>query len=231
MTEDERSLWERNSRRDETARRELVLLYLPLVDVLARRIARISGARWEDLRQDGAIGLLTAIAKFDFRTGAAFRVYAKQYIRGAIFDSAELTRNVRRRQEEIYRRVRTATEQLTQTLQRIPTIEEVGKQTGLTIEQIMTAIDAKSVGFPEALPESGDPDLILYKSTNPEVRIFLLEAVEMLSEREREIISSYYWNDQTNEEIAQQLGLTVSNAIKIRQRAIQKLRKKLDVIL
>jgi RNA polymerase sigma-70 factor (ECF subfamily) len=56
-----------------------------------------------------------------------------------------------------------------------------------------------------------------------------LEALAHLSAREQEIIRLYYWEDQSHEEIAQMLGLTPSNVVKIRQRAIKKLGKLLDV--
>jgi RNA polymerase sigma factor (sigma-70 family) len=57
----------------------------------------------------------------------------------------------------------------------------------------------------------------------------LLEAIPRLSEREQHIIALSYWDDQSPQQVAQQLGLTASNVIKIRQRAIKKLRKLLDV--
>ena len=77
MTGDELNLWERHGQRDEAAQKELILFYLPLVDVLAKRIARSTGANWEDLRQDGTIGLIKAIARFNPRQGVPFRAFAK----------------------------------------------------------------------------------------------------------------------------------------------------------
>src|SRR5438309_1979254 len=121
MTGEELSLWERYARGDEAARKELLLSYLPLVEVLAKRIARSTGANWEDLRQDGAIGLIKAISRFDLGQGVPFRAFAKHYIRGAIFDSSELTRDLARRQEEILRKFKQTEDELIQTLQRNPT--------------------------------------------------------------------------------------------------------------
>lgn len=230
MTEDERSLWERYGHGDEGARKELILFYLPLVDLQAKRIARITGANWQDLRQDGAIGLINAIARFDQGRGVPFRAFAKPYIRGAIYDSSELTRDMARRQDEIYRQVRQAEAELTQTLQHNPTIEEVAAKTGLSVEQIGNAIDARGVAFAGALPDAEDPPASsMVESPRPERTIFLLEALAHLRPREQEIIRLYYWEDQPHEEIARQFGLTVSNITKIRQRAIGKLRQLLDV--
>lgn len=232
MTEDELKLWERYRQQDEAARKELILAYLPLVDVLAKRIARNTGADWEDLRQDGALGLFKAMARFDPGRGVKFRFFAKPHIFGAIFDSSEITRDMARRQEEINRKARHTHDELTQTLQRNPTIEEVAEETGLSIEQIRNAIDARGVAFAGTLPDAEDPSAsVLIESPRTERTIFLLEALARLSPREKDIIHLYYWEDQPHEEIARKLELTVANATKIRQRAIRKLRKLLDVKL
>lgn len=230
MFEDELSLWERHGQQDAAAQKELILFYLPLVDVLAKRIARRTGANWEDLRQDGAIGLIKAIARFDPRQSVPFRAFAKHYICGSIFDSSELTRDMTRRQEEIYRKLRETEAQLTQTLQRNPTMEEVAEKAELTIEQILNAIDARGVAFAGGMPDAENtPASWAPEAPRPERTIFLLEALAHLNEREQEIIRLYYWEDQPHEEIAQRLGLTPSNVTKIRQRAIGRLRKRLDV--
>lgn len=229
MTQDELKLWERHGQRDEAARKELILFYLPLVDILAKRIARSTGADWQDLKQEGAIGLMKAISRFDPGKGVPFNAFARPCIRGAIFDSSELTRDMARRQEEIYRKMRQATDELTQTLGRNPTIEEVAQQTELTVEQIRNAIDARGVAFAGALPDAEDQFLSgMYDTPRPERTISLLEELAQLDEREQEIIDLYYWKDLTHEEIAPRLGLTPSNVTKIRQRAIAKLRKRLD---
>ncbi|HVG18674.1 MAG TPA: sigma-70 family RNA polymerase sigma factor [Blastocatellia bacterium] len=230
MTETEIKLWERHGRRDETAQKELILFYLPLVDVLAKRVARLTGANWEDLRQEGAVGLIKAVDRFDPGRGVPFRLFARQYICGAIFDSSELTRDMSRRQDEIYRRSRRTEDALSQTLRRNPTIEEVAEKAELTIEQIRNAIDARSVAFAVALSDAEDMSASgPVEVPRPERAIFLLEALAHLNEREREIIRLYYWEGQSHQEIASELGLTENNVTKIRQRSINKLRKRLDV--
>jgi RNA polymerase sigma factor (sigma-70 family) len=229
MTEDELNLWKHYRQQDEEAHKELILLYLPLVDVLAKRIARTTGANWEDLRQEGAFGLMKAIARFDPGHGVPFRFFAKPYICGAIYDSSEITRDMARRQDEIYRKLRQAEAELTQTYERTPTAEEVADKAGLTVEQVRNAIDARGVAFAGPLPDAESPAAAgLIESPGPERTIFLREALAHLNAREQQIIDFYYWQGQPHEEIAGHLGLTVSNVTKIRQRAIGKLRKRLD---
>lgn len=230
MTEHEFHLWLRHGEGVESARRELILLYIPFVDFLAKRIARSTRANWEDLRQDGVIGLIKAIARFDPGQGVPFRAFAKWHISGAIFDSAGLTRDIARRQEPIYRKVRQTEDELTCTLQRDPTIEEVAEKAGLTVEQIRNANDARNVAFAEELPNGEDPQLSsLIVSPEPELTLLLLEALAHLDQREQEVIRLYYWEGESHEEIARELEATISNVTKIRQRAIGKLRKVLGV--
>jgi RNA polymerase sigma factor (sigma-70 family) len=229
MTEDELNQWARNGHRDEAARRELVLFYLPLVDLLAKRIAFSTRTSWQDLRQEGAIGLMKAIERFDPRKGAPFKSFAKHHIRGAIFASTEITRDMSRRQRENHRRVMKADDELIQALQRHPTIEEVAKQAQLTKRQILDAIDARGVARPKAMPDAEYvPASVVLEAPPLERTLALLEALAHLSEREQQIIRLYYWEDQSHDDIARALELTVANVTKIRQRAIVKLREILD---
>ena len=148
MTEGELSLWHRYAQSDESARKELILSYLYLVKNCANRISRIaSWANREDLIQDGVIGLIKAIERFDPTRGVAFPHYANQYVRGAILDSSELTRDLARHQEEICRNVRLADAELTNALQRKPTVEELARKTGYRVDQINNAVDAMGVAF------------------------------------------------------------------------------------
>jgi RNA polymerase sigma factor FliA len=230
VTEHEPNLWRGYDPGDNTGGKELILFYLPLVDLLAKRISRSTGANWEDLRQDGVMGLMKAIDRFDPSRNVPFRAFARTYIRGAIFDSSAITGDMARRQEEIYRKSRQVEAELTQTLQRNPTIEEVAEKAELTVEQIQNAIDARGVAFAETMVETEDePPSRTIDVPSPERAIFLLQAISYLTPREQEIIQLYYWQDQPHEEIAQTLGLTAGNVKKIRQRAINKLRKRLDV--
>ena len=231
MNADELSLWTRCRQGEETARKELILLYLPLAMFWAKRISMIAGwANPEDLKQEGVIGLIKAIDRFDPSRGVEFKAFARSVIRGAICDSSEFTRDLARWQKENYRKIRRAEDELTKALQRIPTIEEVAEKTELTIQQILNAIDAVGVASAEELPDhEGAPASGKIETPQPERTIMLPQALSQLSAREQEIIRLYYWEDRSPEEIAQRLGLKVSNIIKIRQRAIKKLGKLLDV--
>jgi len=220
-------LWNNCSRGDDSACRELILSYLYLVKTWARRISRM--ANWtsqEDLIQDGAIGLINAVRKFDPNRNVPFERYASPYIRGAIFDSSDVTRELARRQQEICAKIKRVAAQLTEILQRIPTIEEVAHETSLTPEQIRNALDAVGVAFAGELSRREEPEAE-YGVQRPqqETAVLIHDALSRLSERERSVVTYYYLEDQSDAEIARRLGLTESNVSKIRQRAIKKLRK------
>ena len=228
MTENELNLWERFSRGDEPARKELILFYLPLVEEWAKRISRAaSWADLKDLKQDGVMGLMKAIERFDPGRGVEFKYFARTYIRGAIFDGSELTRDLARQQEEICRKINRVEADLIKTLQRNPTVEEIAERTALTVEQIRNAVDAMGIAFAGALPDSEDHPV---ETPQSETAMLVRDALSQLKEREALILTYYYLEGQPPQEIAKRLGLTVSNVTKIRQRAIIKLRARLDTI-
>jgi RNA polymerase sigma factor for flagellar operon FliA len=229
MTEDELDLWRRHRQRDEAARKELILSYLPLVDLLAKRIARIAGwANWEDLRQEGVFGLFHALERFDPNRAVQFKSFAEHFIRGAIFNSSELTRDLARQQKENYRKFQRAEAELTQKLERLPTREEVAAQTGLTIEQIHNAIDAMGIAFAGEFSAAEEltelPDM---QTTKPDKAALMQQELSRLSDREQEIIGLYYWEGLQDKEIAERLSGTTESIRKLRQRTLKKLRKRL----
>jgi RNA polymerase sigma factor (sigma-70 family) len=227
MTEEEFNLWQRY----EAARKELISFYLPFVETIAKRIARsLRWANWEDLYHEGVIGLMKAVARYDPDQGVPFKAFAKDYIRGAIFDSSELTRDLARRQQEIYHSIKQAEERLTKTLQRIPRVEEVMEETGLTEEQILNALDAVGVAFARELSYTEDSTpASSIQSAQQERTAIIDNALSHLSDKEKEVISLYFWRDRQDKDIAREIGQSLGSVTKIRQRAIEKLRGVLGV--
>ena len=226
MKEDELNLWKRCRQGDEAACEELVLSYLYLVKFWVRIISRVATwANREDLMQEGTIGLIKAVSKFDPGLGYKFTTHARYYIREAIFKSPELTRNVTRRPGEDYRKIKRLHDELMQKLERRPTVEEIAEEAGLTVEQVENALDAMSLAFPGEFTyahESAQVDTDVIKRQDS--IILIQDALSGLSEKERAILTRYYWGEQTSLEIAKQLGLTEASVNKIRQRALIRLK-------
>lgn len=222
---DESRLWTLCRLGDDEARKELVLLYLPLAMYWAKQINRT--ASWtilEDLKQCAVMGLIKAVERYDPNKGIKFKSFARKFICGAIFDSPEFTRDLARRQKEIIHAVRQAHAELATLLKREPTIQELATKTGLTKQQILNANDAIAIA---AAVDYREPEASDNVASEPRTdrTIMLLEALSRLSEKEQEIIRLYYWCDWSAKEIAQELGMTETNVTKIRQRVLKKLAK------
>ncbi len=180
--------------------------------------------------QEGIIGLIKAIERFDPDRDVEFRSYAKFFIREAIFRSPELNRAVPRFQYKSYRQIRELTDKMTQEMGRVPTIEEVAEKAELTVKQVGNALDAMYIGFASDLPNAEElSEMYSDKRADQESKTLILDALSQLDERAARILTLYYWEGFSDLEIANKLGLKESNIKKIRQRALIKLRKLLDV--
>lgn len=222
MTEEEVQLWQTY----EAARKKLIVFYLPVVDSIARHLAWSTGRDWEDLRQDGTIGLMKAVVKFEPGRDVPFTGFARQYIRGAILDSRELTRNMTRTQEEIYRKVRRAEDALTTTLGRNPSVEEIAKKTKLTREQIENSFAARGINYAREFLDDDDlPSSRPFELSRSEMLILIEEAVAELTETEQAIIRLHYLEGMPHEKIAEELEIIPVELTKIRQRAIARVTK------
>ncbi len=237
MTEDEIELWYRCSQGEAAAREELILRYAPMVAYWVNQIRkRVSWANPEDLMQDGTIGLIRAVDKFEAERGWEFSTFARYHICGKIFDSLELTRGLPRRQDEINREVREVHDKLAKTLEREPTTEEIGQELGLSSSQVTNAIKATALAFAAALAEC-DSDMPFEIRPEPartatiedhERRILIQYALSRLDEREAFILIRHGWYGESDSEIAKRLAMTPGAVSKARQRAMKRLRKLLE---
>lgn len=231
MTEDELDSWRRYNRDDETALEELVLYYLPLVKVWVNQISRNAGwANRDDLMQEGVIGLIDAIRKFDPDREGEFRPYARKFVRGAVFRNPEFSRNLKRYQGDLYRKVRGVHDKLMQRMDRKPTLEEIARESGLTVKQVLNALDATNIAFAEDLFDAGAASTASRATVEgQDAAIMFEQALSKLNERAASILTRHYWEDRTDLEIGDEMGMTEGQVRKIRQRAIAKLRTLLEV--
>jgi RNA polymerase sigma factor (sigma-70 family) len=230
MTEDEINLWKRYRQGDETALEDLTLFYLYLVKLWVNRIHR--NADWanpEDLIQEGTIGLINAIRRFDPDRGFEFSTYAQYHISGAIYHSPELTRSISRDQYKRYDMIRKVIDRMAQELGSMPEVREVAEEVGLTVKQVENALQAMYIAFAGELPDTDELSQMYNDMVADQERISLIrEEISQLDEREQRIIIGHCLKGQTDLEIANELGFGKSNVSKIRQRALRKLKKRLD---
>jgi RNA polymerase primary sigma factor len=213
---------------DERARQRLIERNLRLVVSVAKKY-RGQGLAFEDLIQEGNIGLMKAIEKFDAERGYRFSTYATWWIRQSIQRAAaEKGRTIRmpvHMGEKIRKVLRTRNE-LSVELEREPTSEEIGEKVGLSTEQVRDALeampDATSLNQPTS-PEADSTELGDFleddRASDTPGQVMgdlesqhLGEAIGYLPERARYVLVRRYGLDEgesaTLNELAGELGLS-----------------------
>jgi RNA polymerase sigma factor FliA len=219
----------------------LLLEHLPIVRFLARRIhERLpQHVEMEDLVSAGVLGLMDAFTKFDPRKKVQFRSYAQFRIRGAILDSLRTLdwspRDLRRKG----RAVEEAIGSLTGRLGRAPTETEIAAELALSVEDYQALLgDLKGLEIgtlhTERNEDSGEEELAYVPGRPDEDPLFcclrgelkgrLVEAIEKLPERERLVMTLYYYEELTMREIGLALGVVESRVSQIHSSAVVHLR-------
>ena len=246
-------LWVKYKRTCSTeSREELILHYAPLVKYVAGRVSSglPSTVEFGDLVSYGVFGLLDAIEKYDPQRGIKFETYAIARIKGAIIDELRaddwVPRSVRFKAREIER----AYVALESELRRIPTDEEVADRLGVTLEEYANLLSSMSfislVALDELWTVGGDrSDKICLADTvedrkvkDPsqtfeleEMKDIIANAINRLPERERIVVSLYYYEGLTMREIGEVLLVTESRVCQMHTKAILRLRARLGEML
>ena len=246
--QDTQSLWrEYQSTRDPGVRDRLILTYAPLVKYVAGRLGSGLPAHVEeaDLVSYGLLGLIGAIDRFDPEREIKFETYAVARIRGAIIDELRsldwVPRSVRTRAREIER----AIAELERRLHRAPTDEEIAKQVGITVEELedsLTEISRSSIAALDELwtATAGGDQVALIDTiedtsgpdpqgalAQTELKEALGEAIARLPEREKLVVTLYYYEELTLREIGEVLGVTESRVSQLHTKAILRLKARL----
>ncbi len=225
-----------------TAEQESILLeHLPVVRFLARRIhERLpQHVDIEDLVSAGVVGLMDAFTKFDPEKKVQFRSYAQFRIRGAILDSLRTLdwspRELRRKGRAVEEAIRV----LTSRLGRPPGEAEVAKEMVLTLEeyqQLLGDLKGLEIGtlHIERNEDSGEEELAyipgrpeedpLFRCLRGELEERLTEAIHNLPDRERLVMTLYYYEEMTMREIGLALGVVESRVSQVHASAVAHLR-------
>ena len=225
-----------------TPEQENVLLeHLPVVRYLARRIhERLpQHVDMEDLVSAGVVGLMDAFAKFDPDKKVQFRSYAQFRIRGAIIDSLRTLdwspRELRRKGRAVEEAIRV----LTSRLGRAPGEAEIASELGLSLDeyqQLLGDLKGLEIGtlHVEHNEDSGEEELAYIPGRPEEDPLFcclrgeleekLAEAIHRLPDRERLVMTLYYYEEMTMREIGLALGVVESRVSQVHASAVAHLR-------
>jgi RNA polymerase sigma factor for flagellar operon FliA len=247
--EDTQALWLQFRRTGEKPVRDrLILTYAPLVKYVAGRLGSGLPAHVDegDLVSYGLLGLIGAIERYDPERDIKFETYAIMRIKGAIIDELRaldwVPRSVRSRAREIER----AIAELESKLGHAPSDEQIAAKIGITVEELDDSLNDISRSSIAALDElwsvSGEGDQVSLLDTiedtsgpkpaealdETELRETLADAIARLPEREKLVVTLYYYEELTLREIGEVLGVTESRVSQLHTKAVLRLKSRLS---
>ena len=239
LTEDEKNeLMRRTKEGDISARQELIYGNLRLVLSIIQRFTNRK-ENLDDLFQVGCIGLVKAVDNFNTNFDVKFSTYAVPMIIGEIRrylrdnNAIRISRSVR---DLAYRSLQVR-EELINEKQTEPSVEEIAKRLGENRDAVVRAMEAiiEPISLYEPVySESGDSiyvmDQLSDSDSSDEIwleNIVLREAMNKLSERERTIINMRYYNNKTQMEIAEEIGISQAQVSRLEKGALEHIRKQL----
>lgn len=230
---------------DPKVKDEIIVEYAPLIKYIAQKIASRLPANIEldDLISCGVIGLMDAIKKFDPTRDNKFKTYAEFRIRGAILDELRAQDWVPRSVREKAKTVERAFQKLEKDLGRPASDEEMSKELNLTQDEYYDLLNkAKSISLlnieDAATFSKGDKKLMMgllehRRTSNPFSAVNfkksqdrIREGIKTLPEKQRLVLSLYYFEDLNLKEIGQVLDVTESRVSQLHTQAILRLRSK-----
>ena len=247
-TVDTDKLWsEYQKKPTQEIREQLILAYAQLVKLVAGRLSMYLGhnVEFDDLVSYGIFGLIDAIDKFDMTKNVKFETYASLRIRGAILDQIRkmdwIPRTVRQRQ----RKIDEAIKQVEMRTGKAATDDEIaielgisgdeltGWQSQLKVTNVVSLNEFEETGQ-EPTFEGGNssrfaqPEEVIEEQ---ELKQKLIEALDLLTEKERRVIELYYYEDLTLKEISLVLEVSESRVSQLHTKALLKMRKKMGAYM
>lgn len=241
-TTDREQLWEDFFKNPSAEIREKIIVeYAPLVKIVAGRLSMYLGynVEYDDLVGYGIFGLIDAIDKFDINKEVKFETYASLRIRGSILDQIRkmdwIPRTVRQKQKKIdeaIRKIETETGRNAQD-------EEIARELGVSEEELTSWQSqlkvTNLVSLNEYVDQGMEPVMDARGNSHfaqpedavaeDELKRVLAESMEVLTEKERKVITLYYYENLTLKEISNVLEVSESRISQLHTKALKKMKK------
>ncbi len=225
---------------DEEARSQLIVSHLNLVRFLAAKFNN-RGEPLEDLIQVGTIGLIKAIDRFDPSRGLEFTTYATPTILGEIkrhFRDKGWSVRVPRRLQELSAKVNQATDALTQQLQHSPTVDEIADYLGVSVDEVLEAMESGEAysSVPLEATGTGDDDSVSvldrYASEDADLnasddRLLIERVLRDFTPKEQEVVRLRFIDGLTQAEIAQRLDISQVQVSRLLRRTLKRMQEKI----
>ncbi len=228
---------------DPTIREALILEYAHLIKFIAGRMNIYFGSNieYDDLVSFGVFGLIDAIDKYDINKGVKFETYASLRIRGSIIDSIRemdwVPRSLRQKNKELEKAYREVEYELGRSAEDI----DVANKMQLSLDEFYKLLNRVNVTSMVSLedfleqnyeigmdtPNSNKPNTPEQEAELTEIKEILGEAIDKLPEKEKMVLSLYYYEELTLKEISAIMNVSESRISQIHTKAIIRLRGKL----
>lgn len=222
---------------------QLVQRFVPLVKRIAYHLmARLpASVQFEDIVQNGMIGLLDAMERYEEGFGAQFETYASQRIRGAMLDGLRENDWLPRQLRREMRRIEAMINQLEHSLGRIPSERELADALGMSLADYQKTLgDARGhqLLYFEDFSGEGEEDFLERHFTDNDsdplnileeknLQQSLVDAINRLPEREKLMMALYYEQDLNLREIGEVMGVTESRVCQLHTQAVARLRSQI----
>lgn len=226
--------------KNEEVQEKVVLAYKDLVDSLARKYSKNSSIH-EDLYQIGMIGLLAAVRRYDATFGKSFESFAIPTIIGEIkrfIRDKTWSVHVPRRIKELGPKIKKATDELTTENQKSPTVQEIADYLDVSEEEILETMEMgksyKALSVDRKIEADSDGstvailDLIGNQDKgydNIDQKMILENIMHVLTEREQRILQCTYFENMSQKETGDLLGISQMHVSRLQRRSLRKLRE------
>lgn len=237
-------LWEEYIKtKSEKIREQIIIEYVPLVKLVAGRLNMYLGytVEYDDLVGYGIFGLIDAIDKFDYGKGIKFETYASLRIRGSILDQIRkmdwIPRSVRQKQKQIEVAIAKLEKEKGNEIRDC----DIAKELGISLDEYRSwesATNISNISSLDEFMEQGsegktkefknttylEPEQVVDKS---EVKQMLMDALTILTEKEKKVVLLYYYEELTLKEVSKVLEVSESRISQLHSKALEKMKKHL----